>query len=342
MLEVPIIHILDVATVSPVVSHLLTIADRKATLRVLLASRANNTVRQYSARYLVFRSFCVSSGFSFLPCTVPNCFLFFSHLLDTGISRATFTSFFYAVRFVHDLAGLGNPCNNTVMSYLFDAGCRLLAKTPNRRRPVSLSTIRTAFLFHSCASRPLTQFRTECFISVSFFGFFRANETLHLQLKHVSFEDSFVRIFVPKRKNDQFREGHEVLLTKLNESVCPFTLLSTYIKMLSPTSPDCYLFVPLSFSVLTGLHSAKSFSKPLSYSTMLDAVRGYLNEAHVLPDNFGLHSLRAGAASEAAANGVDNRILKKHGGWKSDTARDMYIADSTASRLSVTESFLKQ
>ena len=43
---------------------------------------------------------------------------------------------------------------------------------------------------------------------------------------------------------------------------------------------------------------------------------------------FGLHSLRAGGASEAAAAGVPDRLIKRRGGWRSDQAMRGYFDES--------------
>ena len=55
------------------------------------------------------------------------------------------------------------------------------------------------------------------------------------------------------------------------------------------------------------------------------------------PDEFGLHSLRAGGATAAANNGVPDRLFKRHGRWKSDGAKDGYVEDSADRRLEVTK-----
>ena len=54
--------------------------------------------------------------------------------------------------------------------------------------------------------------------------------------------------------------------------------------------------------------------------------------------NIGIHSLRAGGATVAANSNVDERCLKRHGRWKSDTAKDGYIVDSLGKRLMVSRS----
>ena len=51
---------------------------------------------------------------------------------------------------------------------------------------------------------------------------------------------------------------------------------------------------------------------------------------------FGLHSLRAGGATAAANAGVPDRLFKRHGRWRSENAKDGYVKDSVAERLSVT------
>ena len=46
------------------------------------------------------------------------------------------------------------------------------------------------------------------------------------------------------------------------------------------------------------------------------------------PKLSGLHSLRAGRATAAANAGVPDRLFKRHGRWKSESAKDGYIKDS--------------
>lgn len=46
-----------------------------------------------------------------------------------------------------------------------------------------------------------------------------------------------------------------------------------------------------------------------------------------------------GGASAAAANsGVPDRVFQRHGRWKSTTAKDGYVEDSTDVKLSVSKS----
>ena len=53
---------------------------------------------------------------------------------------------------------------------------------------------------------------------------------------------------------------------------------------------------------------------------------------------YGLHSLRAGGATSAVSYSpsLSERVLKLHGRWKSDTAKDMYIQEDISKRLQLT------
>ena len=54
--------------------------------------------------------------------------------------------------------------------------------------------------------------------------------------------------------------------------------------------------------------------------------------------NLGTHSLRAGGATAAANSGViDDRCLMRHGRWKSQESKIMYIDDSVAKKLKITQ-----
>ena len=65
---------------------------------------------------------------------------------------------------------------------------------------------------------------------------------------------------------------------------------------------------------------------------------GALEELGLDKRKFCLHSLRSGGASAAAA-GVNDRLFKKHGSWKSDTAKDGYVREDLDQKLSVSKNF---
>ena len=79
-------------------------------------------------------------------------------------------------------------------------------------------------------------------------------------------------------------------------------------------------------------------NKPLSYSRARELLLQTLSKLGLDTKLFGLHSLRSGGASTAAHNRIPERLLKSHGRWKSDLAKDGYIKENISNRLLVTKS----
>ena len=79
----------------------------------------------------------------------------------------------------------------------------------------------------------------------------------------------------------------------------------------------------------------RKIDKPLSYTTVRGHVLDLLANISLDPQKFGLHSFRSGGASAAANLGVNDRLFKKRGRWKSDKMKDSYAHEDIESKLSV-------
>ena len=107
---------------------------------------------------------------------------------------------------------------------------------------------------------------------------------------------------------------------------CPVTVLLKYMVTgsIGFHSPDL-LFRPLVFHKQGAWYSLGKGS--LSYSRSREIFKEALEILGFDSKEYGLHSLRSG--------GVTSVVLKLHGRWKTDTAKDMYVEESLASRLKV-------
>ena len=122
---------------------------------------------------------------------------------------------------------------------------------------------------------------------------------------------------MPQSKTDVYREGNYVYIVKLKSKYFPVSILSRYIEDLST---QLSLFRPLTkkksgYSIRNG---------KLSYTRcreIFEATRDY-----------GLHSLRSGGATAVISNDVSSsvseRLLKLHGRWKTNEAKDIYVLES--------------
>ena len=154
----------------------------------------------------------------------------------------------------------------------------------------------------------------------------------------ISFTEGFMVIKVLQSNNDQLRKGDEAVISQLSGSACPVELLKRYLAMFKilPDSKDV-IFKPIS----KGKGSCKLVGpdKPYSYSTIRGAFRRHLESLGVGPSKFGLHSLRSEWVTMAASNGVNDKVFRRHGRWKSLQAKDEYVDDNLEQRLEVS-SFL--
>ena len=85
------------------------------------------------------------------------------------------------------------------------------------------------------------------------------------------------------------------------------------------------------------MNSYKLRSGKLSYTTAREILLSALETLGLNKKYFGLHSLRSGGATAAAAAKVDDKFFKKHGRWKTDKAKDGYVKENILERLSVTQ-----
>ncbi len=85
------------------------------------------------------------------------------------------------------------------------------------------------------------------------------------------------------------------------------------------------------------VNSYKLRSGKLSYTTAREILLSALETLGLNKKYFGLHSLRSGGATAAAAAKVEDRLFKKHGRWRTDKAKDGYVKENISERLSVTQ-----
>ena len=87
----------------------------------------------------------------------------------------------------------------------------------------------------------------------------------------------------------------------------------------------------------SGSQSIRPGSK-LSYTICRDVLLKKIADVGLDPKSFSWHSFRSGGASAAANGGIPDRMFKRHGRWRSENAKDGYVADSLESRLAVSKS----
>ena len=198
--------------------------------------------------------------------------------------------------------------------------------------------IRSIIDKHGSEEASVKDLRIAAICSFSFAGFLRFNKLSNIQPKHLTFCNGFVKIFVPGSKTDVYREGNYVYIVKLEGKYCPVAILRRYIEA---ANLDLSSHLPL-FRPLTKTKSGYSLrNAKLSYTRCREIFKTTLKDLGFDSKDYGLHSLRSGGATAVinnnASKAVSERLLKLHGRWKTDEAKDMYVLESESNRLSVTK-----
>ena len=127
-----------------------------------------------------------------------------------------------------------------------------------------------------------------------------------------------------------------MVVVRTGSRLCPVKILLRYMARAGILCVDPrFIFHPI---VKTKHGKKLRESGALSYTRFCECFKEKLESLGIPAGCYGLHSLQAGGATVAANGGIPDRLFKRHGHWKSDSAKDSYVEDSLGSRLSVSSS----
>ena len=299
-------------------------------------SRASNTVKKYDSEWLKWNNWTTQNNIPALPSDDKHIALYLIYLLQIGKSSHSVQGALFAVKWKHETSGYPDPTASLCRNML---QCSLRIAKPQRRpkEPITVDMLTRAFTLINGYEANLSKFRTFCILLLSFVGFLRFSEVINLTLGDIDFYDSHMSLFLEKSKTDVYRDGHRVVISKLNSKICPVQVLNSYIEKGGITGTEQFLFRGVQWLPSKSSYSLREKNKPISYSTARSDMLDMWRDLGLDPNNFGLHSARSGGATCAANNGVRDRLFKRHGRWKSTSAKDSYVKDNLESLLTVSQ-----
>ena len=199
-----------------------------------------------------------------------------------------------------------------------------------RKEPVTPDMVLSICRKSASANANLSDLRTAAICVTAFAGFLRFNELANLRCCDVKFcKDKYVELFIAKSKTDIYRNGNVV--------VCPYNLLNRCIQAAGiDFSSSLMFFRSLHFVKSNASYTLRSTG--ISYTRTREVVLHDFSQLGYSTKLFGLHSLRSRGATAAANAGVNDRLFKRHGRWRSDKAKDGYVKDNLEALLSVSKS----
>ena len=302
----------------------------------VLASKAASTIDKYLGGWKRWKSFANQHNLDVFPVRATYLALYIQHLSRSAGSIAPIDTAIYSIRWAHTLADIPSPTDKFIVKSAVEGFRRKLAKPKSPKEPVSSADLLKLVTAKGGSDASILDIRFLFICLISFAGMLRCDEVIAIRMRDISIFHDHMSVFIPRRKNDIYRQGHTVFISRTGNSTCPVAMSERYIRMLGihdkPSHP-----VVCSFrrSKRKGL---QPICKSLSYTTVRDLVINGLSPFVSDPSALGTHSLRAGGASEAASSSISERCIARQGGWKSTSSKDMYIKDSLSNLLSVTKS----
>ena len=232
-----------------------------------------------------------------------------------------------------------NPLDSEFCKNIIESAKQIKYKPVAKKKPFSSQIIKDIIDNYNKEGSNLKDIRIAALCSLALAGFFRFNELCNIAPNHIEFLSQYIKIFVPRSKTDVYREGNYVYISALESQYCPVSVLRKYMNLACiHDNSNLPLFRLLVFHKSNSSYTLRDGK--MSYSSCREILRDSLKQLGYNPDDYGLHSLRSGGITSVvcnSCNSVSERLLKVHGRWKTDAAKDMYVEESLDNRLQVTK-----
>ncbi|XP_065195395.1 uncharacterized protein LOC135826722 [Sycon ciliatum] len=301
--------------------------------KVMLCGHAPSTVQTYARGFNRWHAFASSASLTAFPADGLHVGLYLVHLLLSSSSPAPVATAVASISWVHQKATLPDLTRHACVAQCHRAVQRLLARPVKPKKALVSTEVQRIIEHYSDSSTSLDDLQTITLIVLGFSAMLRWDELHRLTPSDISFTDTHMVISLQQRKNDQFRKGHQVYIARSGLTTCPVELVQRFLTA-GKHLPHQPLFCRL------GSCRKQAILRPIaiSYSCALEKVRKCLAIVGLDPKEYGLHSMRSGAASTAASAGTADRLIKRHGGWKSDSSKNRYIEESLPQLLQLSQS----
>ena len=274
---------------------------------MVLGNLAPTTLKFYNATLSQFYEFLLGLHPRYCPFPVNpgHVGLYVVHLFNCGYAGSTITSRLSAISYAYQLFKRPNPVDDFVVQRALKTA-RKLRPQKDTRLPLPPKVLHEIVACTHLLGFPYyLQILFKSMMTLAFAAFLRPGEMTdspnNIQFYDVQvFESTVMIVFA------QYKHSTGVPFTAYVEAVdspyCPVVLLKDYLRLRGP-------YAGALFVTIGGL--------PVSYSTFKSMFETALRKVGVR-GRMSPHSIRIGAASNAAAAGYSDTSIQKFGRWKSN------------------------
>ena len=172
----------------------------------------------------------MNKGLCSLPSTGQEVALYLASLLRSAKTMSTIYSAVYAIAWALKKAEKASPTEHTLVKQIVEASRRIVGLKPvNRKQPLEAKHVKA--IVEKFSDGNLNQLQIATLIALGFSTFLRWDDMCKLQRQDISLEPDYMKIFLVKRKNDQYREGSWILVARSGKPSCPVKLVERFLLM---------------------------------------------------------------------------------------------------------------
>lgn len=283
------------------------------------ASRSEATRRAYRSDWAHFAAWSDGHGVVPLPASPETVASYLADLAQ-GHKVATVQRRLAAINAAHRLAGAVSPTGDEQVRLVVQGIRRTQGVAPVQVRPVSLDELRRIV-----AGLPddLAGGRDRALLLVGWAGAFRRSELVALNVEDVEFGDDGLVVSIRRSKADQDGVGRQVGIPYGSTDRCPVTALRRWLAAAHITTGPVFRRVD---------RHGHLGAAQLCSASVAQIIKRAATQAGLDPEGLSGHSLRAGLATAAAANGATETIIMAQTGHKSTAMVRRYIRQASLFR----------
>ena len=268
------------------------------------ASKADATVRAYTADAKAFGAWCLRYGFRSLPASPEAVAGFLVAEAEAGRSSSTIGRRLAAIRYAHKLAKAPDPTDDEGVHATMKGIRRRVGTAPAQKAAATVDILQ---MLLARTPDTLTGKRDRALLALGFSGAFRRSELVGLDVEDLRDDPEGLRVMIRKSKVDQEGQGFEKAIPH-GRFIKPVALVRAWLEAAAIVSGPVFRPVSRSGNVRRGE------SVRLTDRSVANILQSYCAAAGLDASTFAAHSLRAGYITTAAERGADlARIMDQSG-----------------------------
>ena len=291
----------------------------RAVERYYTAALTDSTHKTYRAAKRRYIKFCSDFALSPFPATESTLCYYVACLGQQGLAHSSIKTYLSGVRQVQISLGLPEPAfsNMPRLRQVLRGVQRVRGREPRPRLPITPNILRKIRKIWLGEKETYDNLMLWAVSATTFFSFCRAGEMVveresaydpdcHLSYRDLAVDNpiapTIISLLLRRSKTDQVQKGVRVVIGRTGDEICPVTALLRYLAVRGDGPGPLFI---------------QANGKPLTKARFVTEVRAALTKAKFPAQSYAGHSFRIGAATTAAAAGLEDSLIQTLGRWKS-------------------------